>query len=62
MLSFPNFCGQYRHSVDCFLRLKRGVRPNSGGASTRIGQASSDRDILCRWREHFVAVANGDPS
>ena len=43
-------------------RLKRGIRPNSGGASTRIGQACSDRDILCRWREHFAAVVNSKPS
>ena len=43
-------------------RLKRRIRPNSGGASTRIGQACSYRDILCRWREHFATVANSDPS
>ena len=37
-------------------RVKRGIRPNSGGA---IGQANSDMD---HWREHFAAVANSEPS
>ena len=43
-------------------RLKRGITPNSGGESTMIGQATSDRDILCHWREQFAAVANSEPS
>ena len=43
-------------------RLKGGIRPNPERASTRIGQAGSDRNILCHWRKHFVAMANGEPS
>ena len=35
------------HDHFCVI-LKRGIRPNSGGGSTRITLACFDKDILCR--------------